>query len=229
MKLVNILKTILTETVYGVGLGGGGVYSSKGDPSTKAKTISILKSGAWKNSEAGKFAIKQSKELADYWNSKDPESWPAWFKRDYAFDEEGKLKEINFLSIPALIVAVLDQMTNRVSAEWVGIKGKRNQCFQNAINWALEIGGNPVGGIVLPKEQVGKYYVDRIIVHAFTEKAGQYYEVTFPEKGITDNVIYWPLITFNKDTTSESKVSSTTWSYALGIEEGIKEYFKIRI
>lgn len=229
MKLTKILKTILNETVYGLGLGGSDSYkySSEGDSGIKAKTISILESGAWKKTEAGAYAIKKAKELTDMWNAKDPSERPVQMK-NYAVDEEGNLKESNFIQIPALIIAVLDVMTKRISnVEWVGIKGKRNQCFQNAINYAKEIDGSPVGGIVLPKDQVGKYYTDRIIVHAFTKKANQYYEVTFPQQGITETVIYWPLVTFNKDSTEEG-VATTTWSYALGIEEGIKEYFNIQ-
>jgi hypothetical protein len=217
----------LNETVYSTGLGGNLKYASGGSSSAKSKTLSILKSGKWKNTPAGKFALEQADEIAKRWNDKDPaEKRPGWFK-DYTVDKEGKLEAVNFISKTAVIAAVLDEITKSVEAEWIGGGGARNQCFGNASKWFEETGGKAIGGICMKKDDIGKYYAESLIVHAFGEKNGKYYEMTFPSETITKNIIYWPLITFVR--ADEKKISEDIWSYALGIEEAVKEHFGIKI
>jgi len=216
----------LNETVYSTGLGGNLKYASGGSSPAKSKTLSILKSGKWKNTIAGKTALAQAEETAKRWNDEDPAKRPGWFK-DYTVNKEGKLETANFISVSAVIVAVLDELAKNVDAEWVEAGGTRNQCFGNASRWADETGGNAIGCICMQKDQIGKYYVESLVVHAFGEKDGKYYEMTFPSATITKNTIYWPLITFNK--AGEQKISEDIWSYALGIEEAVKEHFSIKI
>ena len=214
----------INETVYQLGLGGGGVYSSRGDSSVKAKTISLLKSGKWERTAAGKWALEDAQRLADMWNAKDPSQIPGWIKT-YATDKEGKFKPSNFISTTALIVAVLDETSKRESADWVEAGGARNQCFANSAKWAKENDGKAVGGICIPKDQLDKYSVESLVVHAFCEKDRKYYEVTFPNAGIAKNQIYWPLLTFNEKA-DEQEISQDIWSYALGLEDGVKEYIE---
>ena len=216
----------LNETVYSTGLGGNLKYASGGDSSAKSKALSILKSGKWKNTSAGKHALVYAEDTAKRWNAQDPAKRPGWFK-DFTVDKEGKLEAINFISASAVIVAILEEMTKSIEAEWVKAGGARNQCFGNAARWAEEMSGNAIGGICMEKDDIGKYYVESLIVHAFGEKNGKYYEITFPSEKITKNIIYWPLIAFGK--TKEKKISEDTWSYALGIEEAVKEHFNINI
>ena len=216
----------LNETVYSTGLGGSLKYASSGDSSAKSKTFSILKSGKWKNTSAGKHALAQAEDAAKRWNDQDPAKRPGWFK-DYTVDKEGKLEATNFINVSAVIVAILDEMTKSIEAEWVETGGARNQCFGNAARWAEETGGNALGGICMKKDDIGKYYVESLIVHAFGKKDGKHYEMTFPNERITKNIIYWPLITFGK--ADEKKISEDIWSYAMGIEEGVTEHFSIKI
>ena len=216
----------LNETVYSTGLGGNLKYASGGSSSAKSKTLSMLKSGKWKNTPAGKFALEQADKTAKHWNEQDPAKRPGWFK-DYTVDKEGKLEATNFISVSAVIVAVLDEITKSVEAEWIEAGGARNQCFGNASKWSEETGGKAIGGICMKKDDIGKYYAESLIVHAFGEKNGKYYEMTFPSAIITKNIIYWPLITFDK--AGEKKISEDIWSYALGIEEAVKEHFGIKI
>jgi hypothetical protein len=211
----------LNETIYQTGLGGGNMYSSKGDSSAKSKALSILKSGKWEKSEAGKWALAEAKRLAEMWNSKDPAALPNWAK-DWKLNKEGKIDESNFLSVTALTVAVLDEISKRESAEWLNAGGARNQCFANSITWAEENGGKAIGGICMEKKKFAWYSVESLVVHAFCEKDKKYYEVTFPTPDITKDAVYWPLITFGK--TDERKLSQEIWSYAIGIEEAVKEY-----
>jgi len=210
----------INETVYSTGLGGDRQYSRAGDASIKRKTLSILNTGKWKNTPSGKFTLTESKRLADMWNAKDPNSLPAFLK-DYGKDAEGKLKESNFYSETALIVAVLDELAKRANVEWLNAGGARNQCFGNSAKWAAENEGTVIGGIAAEKDNLSKYFVESLIVHAFVEKDKKYYEVTFPP-ATTANVVYWPLLTIKSE--SESQVSQDAWSYALGIEEGVTEY-----
>jgi len=216
----------LNETVYSTGLGGNVFYASKGDSSIRSKTLSMLKSGKWKNTAAGKTALTNAEESANHWNAQDPAKRPGWFK-DFTVDAEGKMSSSNFISIQAVIVAILDELVKSVEAEWIEAGGTRNQCFGNAARWSEETGGKAIGGICMQKDEIGKYYGECLVVHAFGEKGGQYYEMTFPSAAITKNTIYWPLITFNK--AGEKKISEDIWSYALGIEEAVKEHFSIKI
>jgi hypothetical protein len=213
----------LNETIYQTGLGGGEMYASRGDSSVKSKTLSILKTGKWEKTESGKWALADAKRLADMWNAKDQSQWLNWFK-DYSKDKEGKLEAKNFLNETAITVAVLDIMSKRESAEWLDAGGARSQCFANSIKWAEENSGKAIGGICIEKKNFTWYAHESLVVHAFCEKDKKYYEVTFPTPGLTKEVVYWPLITFGK--TSEMTLSKDIWSYALGIEEGVKEYIK---
>jgi hypothetical protein len=216
----------MNETVYSTGLGGNVKYASGGSSSAKSKTLSILKSGKWKNTLAGKTALAQAEENAKHWNDQNPTKRPGWFK-DFTVDKEGKLEAVNFISKTAVIAAVLDELVKNVDAEWVEAGGAGNQCFGNASRWADETGGNAIGCICMQKDEIGKYYGECLVVHAFGKKDGKYYEMTFPSARITKNTIYWPLITFYK--AGEMKIAEDTWSYALGIEEAVKEHFSIKI
>jgi hypothetical protein len=226
MKYVKTFESFLNEnflfeTVYQLDMGGRGNYGSI-DNSVKNKVIAILKSGKWMKTEAGKTAVNDAKENAEHWNSKDPSSRPAWAQKEWKFSKDGKVEESTFLKPTALIVAVLDEMTKREIATWINAGGSRNQCFGNAAKWAEENGGNAIGGICMKKDSIGKYYAESLVVHAFGEKEGKYYEMTFPTEGLTKDIIYWPLISLSK--TNEKTLSQDIWSYALGIEEGVKEY-----
>ena len=66
------------------------------------------------------------------------------------------------------------------------------------------------------------YSVESLIVHAFVEKDRKYFDVTISTPAVVNSLIYWPLITF--DDADEKKIAEDTWSYALGIEEAVKEY-----
>jgi hypothetical protein len=197
------------------------MYASSGKSSVKNDTLSILKSGSWTKTEAGKTAIDNAKKSAELWNSKDSSNRPAWSK-EWKTSKDGKIKESNFIDLSALIVAVLDKISKRKSAIWINAGGARNQCFGNASRWAEETGGNAIGGICMNKNSIGKYSVESLVVHAFGEKGGTYYEMTFPTESLTKEIIYWPLISLSK--TNEKTLSHDIWSYALGIEEGVKEY-----
>lgn len=211
------------DTVYDTGLGGVLQYATSGDPLVKKKTLSILSSGKWMKTPSGKYAITEAKKIADMWNAKDPNTHPGWFS-EYVKDSEGRLKESNFLSKTAIIVSLLDELTKRQTAIWANYQGARSQCFRNSAEWASETGGTPVGGIVAKSEILKRYSVEDLIVHAFGEKDNKYYELTFSSARLTDDIIYWPLISFKND--NELKIAKDTWSYALGIEEGVEEYIK---
>lgn len=225
MKYIKTFESfsINEDTVFDTGLGGNLQYATSGDPAVKKKTLSILSSGKWMKTPSGKYAIAEAKRLTDMWNAKDPSTHPRWFS-EYSKDSEGKLKESNFLSVTALIVSVLDELTKRQSATWANYQGTRSQCFRNSAEWANETGGTPIGGIVAKSEILKRYSVGELVVHAFGEKDNKYYELTFPTAGLTADIIYWPLISFKND--NELKISKDIWSYALGIEEGVGEYIK---
>ena len=223
MKYIKTYESfLLTEdTVYSTGLGGDRQYARTGDASIKRKTLSILNTGNWKNTISGKYTLTESKRLADMWNAKDSATLPAFLK-DYGKDADGKLKESNFYSETALIVAVLDELTKRVNVEWLNAGGARSQCFGNSSKWAAENEGEVIGGIAAEKDSLNTYYVESLVVHAFVEKDKKYYEVTFPTASTVANVVYWPLLTIKNG--GETQISQDIWSYALGIEEGVTEY-----
>jgi hypothetical protein len=223
MKYVKTYESFLLteETVYSTGLGSSRQYAKTGDAAVKRKTLAILNTGKWKNTASGKYTIAESKRLADMWNAKDPSQLGAWMK-DYAKDADGKLKESNYYSETALIVAVLDELTKRAKVEWLNAGGARSQCFGNSSKWAAENKGKVIGGIVAEKEITNRYNVESLVVHAFVEKDKKYYEVTFPTASTVANVIYWPLLEIKNE--NETQISQDIWSYALGIEEGVKEY-----
>jgi len=216
-----LAESNINETVYSTGLGGDRQYARAGDAAIKRKTLSILNTGKWKNTASGKYVLAEGKRLADMWNAKDSATLPAFLK-DYGKDADGKLKESNFYSETALIVAVLDELTKRVNVEWLNAGGARSQCFGNSSKWAAENGGEVIGGIAAEKDNLNTYYVESLVVHAFVEKDKKYYEVTFPTASISANVVYWPLLTIKND--NENQISQDIWSYALGIEEGVTEY-----
>jgi hypothetical protein len=223
MKYVKTYESFLLteETVYSTGLGSSRQYAKVGDAAIKRKTLAILNTGKWKNTPSGKYTIAESKRLAAMWNAEDPSKLGAWMK-DYAKDADGKLKESNYYSETALIVAVLHELTKRVKVEWLNAGGARSQCFGNSSKWAAENKGKVIGGIVAEKEITNRYNVESLVVHAFVEKDKKYYEVTFPTASTVANVIYWPLLEIKNE--NETQISQDIWSYALGIEEGVKEY-----
>jgi hypothetical protein len=223
MKYVKTYESFnpLNETIYSTGLGGNLMYAKSGDSAVKRKTLSILKTSKWMKTPVGKSALAEADRLANMWKEKDPSTWPGWFK-DYKKDAEGFITSSNFLSQTALTVCVLDEISKREKATWVNAQLQRSQCFGNATVWAAENDAKTIGGIVLEKKNLNTLYSDSLVVHAFCEKGNKYYEVTFPTPGITADVIYWPLITFSNP--NEMKVAEETWSYALGIEEGVQEY-----
>ena len=225
MKYIKTFESfsINEDTVFDTGLGGNLRYATSGDPTVKKKTLAILSSGKWMKTPSGKYTITESKRIADMWNAKDPSTLPNWMS-DYAKNAEGKLKESNFLSVTAIIVSVLDELTKRQNATWADYQGTRAQCFRNSAEWANETGGTPIGGIVAKSEILKRYGVEELVVHALGEKDKKYYELTFPTASLTADIIYWPLISFSND--NELKISKDTWSYALGIEEGVEEYIK---
>lgn len=225
MYVKTFKEFMLNETVYQLGIGGDGVYSNRINSSIKSKTISILKSRKWERTDAGKWALENAKRLADMWNAKDPDKIPSYISKRWRYDSEGKVSMSSFISTTALIVAVLDVLSKKESAQWIQAGGTRNQCFANSIKWAQENEGKPIGGICIPKKQLGVYAVESLVVHAFSEKNRKFYEVTIPSVEVTKGLIYWPLITFDNNVTEE-KVSQDIWTYALGIEEGVKEYVK---
>ena len=224
MKYIPTFESfLLMESVYDTGLDGRLQYAKAGDSSIKKKTLSILNTGKWKNTVSGKYTIAEGKRLADMWNDKDPNTLPA-FIRDYSKDNKGKLKESNFYSETALIVAVLDELTKRANVEWLNAGGAKSQCFGNSLKWATENKGAVVGALCAKKDIFNRYGVGSLVVHAFVEKDKEYYEVTFPNADIVADVIYWPLLTI-KDK-NETQISQDAWSYALGIEEGVKKYIE---
>ena len=218
MKLVKSYEQFIAEAGF---KGGERQYSRVGDVAIKRKTLSILNTGKWKNTVSGKYTLAEGKRLADTWNAKDSATLPVFLK-DYGKDDEGKLKESNFYSKTALIVAVLDELTKRANVEWLNAGGARNQCFGNSSKWAAENEGEVIGGIAAEKDIFTSYSVESLVVHAFVEKDKKYYEVTFPTASTVANVIYWPLLAIENG--SETQISQDIWSYALGIEEGVTEY-----
>jgi hypothetical protein len=211
----------LNETVYSTGFGGDLVYSNRGDSAVKRKTLSILKSGKWMKTPAGKFALDEANSLADMWKERDPSTWPGFFK-DYTKDIEGNLKYTNFLNQSALITCVLDELSKREDAVWVDAGLERNKCFHNAATWANENKETAIGGICIAKDQLDKFWVESLVVHAFCKKGSKYYEVTLPNEQLAAKQIYWPLLSFKNS--NEMEISEKIWSYAMGIEEGVNEY-----
>jgi len=214
----------VNETVYSTGLGGNLMYSSSGNSSVKSKALSILKSNKWQKSSAGKYALEKGEKTAMRWNQEDPSKWPGWFK-EYSVDKNGQLNASNFINVTAVIVAVLDEITKRVKAEWIQAGGATALCFRNASKWAENENGNAIGGICIQKDDIGDYFAEDLIVHAFGEKDKKYYEMTFPNENITKNTIYWPLIIFNE--ADERQIAEDIWSYALAIEEAVKEHISM--
>ena len=206
----------LNETVYSSGLGGTQVYSD-----IKKKTIKVLETQKWQKTNEGKFAISEANKLAKIWNLKDPSQHPIWFS-EYTKEANGDLKPSNFISVTALIVAVLNSMFKPVSVEWLDSGLKRNHCFDNSIEWATQNNGTAIGGICMPKDAINQYNAESLIVHAFVKRDNKYFEVTIPNSSITNNIIYWPLTTFKL--TTGDQISKQIWSLSLGIEEGVREY-----
>lgn len=214
-------ESMLNETVYSTGLDGMDLYSVVGDLNIKKKTIQFLKTEKWQKTDEGKFAMGEAQKIANIWNLKDPSLHPKWFS-EYTTDIDGKLKPSNFISVTALIVAVLNHLSKPVKAEWLDSGLKRNYCFDNSAQWATRNNGTPIGGICIPKSAIQTYKTDTLVVHAFVQKDNKYYEVTIPSAKVTADTIYWPLIQF--DQTIGPKISKDIWSLSLGIEEGVKEY-----
>lgn len=216
-----INEITLNETVYSSGLGGNLIYANHINSDAKQKALQILNTHNWQKTNEGKFAISEAEKLANMWNAKDQSTQPKWFN-EYKRNVNGDLTYSNFINVTTLTVVVLNKLSKQVQVEWIDTYGTRNRCFDNSANWANENSGIAIGGICMSKDAINKYYVESLVVHAFTKKDNTYYEVTFPNAKITHNNIYWPLINFNK--TSGDVISKDIWSYALGIEEGVKEY-----
>ena len=224
MKYVKLFEEFvneINETVYQLGLGGGGKFGARGDSRVKSKVLSLLRSGKWMKTEAGKWAMEDAQRLTDMWNSKDPSELPGWMK-SYSTDKEGKFKMSNFMKETAIIVAVLDETTKREKVIMESAGGARNMCFGNSAAWAKENGGKAIGGICMPQDKMKYYSAESLVVHAFVEKDRKYYDVTIATPAIVNSLVYWPLITF--DNADEKTIAEDTWSYALGIEEAVKEY-----
>ena len=221
VKLFEEFANEINETVYQLGFDGSGKFAARGDSRVKSKTLSLLRSGKWMKTESGKWAMDKANELADMWNGKDPSELPGWIK-GYITDKEGKFAMKNFISETAIIVAVLDEISKRESATMESAGGARNMCFDNSAEWAKENGGKAIGGICIDKKNMNYYSVESLIVHAFVEKDRKYFDVTISTPAVVNSLIYWPLITF--DDADEKKIAEDTWSYALGIEEAVKEY-----
>jgi len=223
IKLFEEFANEINETVYQLGFDGSGKFAARGDSRVKSKVLSLLRSGKWMKTDSGKWAMDKANELADMWSSKDPAELPGWIK-SYSTDKEGKFKMSNFISKTAIIVAVLDEISKRESATMESAGGARNMCFGNSAEWAKNNDGKAIGGVCIDKKNMNYYSVESLIVHAFVEKGGKYFDVTISAPAIVNSLIYWPLITF--DNADEKKIAEDTWSYALGIEEAVDEYLE---
>lgn len=212
----------INETVFSTGLGGNLNYGNQINNKTKLEVINWLKTEKWQKTEPGKFAINQAKELSKMWNNKGADNLPLWAKEWSVKD--GIIEDRNFLSVTALIVAYLDNITKRQSATWIDSGLQQNLCFRNAIQWSNENDTIPVGGIIIERKNLKTYYVESLVCHAFVEnKQQKFIEVTAPRIK-TEGLIYWKLFEYTGDHVNE--FSELIWNEAISIEEGVKEYIE---